>query len=91
MLSLDATGATRRICPVFDPVQVCERPGSLAQQPDLPPIEHARRPHIEETGRLPVACHKVLTAHAMSVRQARNAELVTNAADPSAHGKVAAL
>lgn len=81
MLSLDATGATRRICPVFDREQFGERPGSWAQQADLPPIEHTRRTHIEETGSLPLACYNFLTAHAMSVPQAGTAETASSSQD----------
>ena len=81
MLSLDATGATRRICPVFDREQFGERPGSWAQQADLPPIEHTRRTHIEETGSLPLACYNFLTAHAMSVPQAGTTETASSSQD----------
>ena len=76
MLSLDATGAARRVCPVFDREQFGERPGSWAQQADPPPIEHARRTHIEQTGSLPLARYKVLTAHAINVPQPGAAELL---------------
>ena len=78
MFSLDATGATRRTCPMFDREQFGERPGSSAQQADLPPIEDARRTHIEETGSLPLACYNFLTAHAFSVPQAGTTETASS-------------
>jgi hypothetical protein len=41
MFSLDATGAARRICPMFDREQFGERPWGWAQQADPPPIKQA--------------------------------------------------
>ena len=66
MFSLDATGAARRICPMFDREQFGERPWGWAQQADPPPIKTGLTDAIEEPSSLPLACYNFLTAHAQA-------------------------
>jgi hypothetical protein len=67
MRCLDAAATGRSIGTMFNHQQFLERPRRWANLAGPPPMQNARRAHIEETGGFSLASHQLFAVHAVSL------------------------